>query len=90
MLTFRLLKTIRLRLSDLLSSPDLSDVFVIVLVRDPRGVINSMLNMPDGGFGRHAQADVVCGNILRDVRAAEEADATLGNHRADMTMLTWT
>eukprot|EP00095_Tigriopus_kingsejongensis_P001704 maker-scaffold802_size95064-snap-gene-0.15 protein:Tk01704 transcript:maker-scaffold802_size95064-snap-gene-0.15-mRNA-1 annotation:"carbohydrate sulfotransferase 1" len=69
----RLIKTVRLRIQyteNLLQDPDLPNLKVVVLVRDPRGTMNSRSTMDWCVRDNCANVTKVCNHLQRDVQAA--------------------
>ncbi len=71
----RVIKTVRLRLRDarrLLDDPELPNLKVVVLVRDPRPVMASRAAMEWCREGRCGNTTVTCADLEQDVDAARE------------------
>ena len=71
----RIVKTVRMRVAEteaLLTAKGLQNLKVVVLLRDPRGVMNSRATMDWCLADRCANAEVVCEHLDRDLKAAYE------------------
>ena len=69
----RIVKTVRMRVKEteaLLRDPELANLKVVVLLRDPRGVMNSRATMDWCLADRCANAEVVCDHLDRDLKSA--------------------
>ena len=69
----RIVKTVRMRVREaeaLLRDPELANLKVVVLLRDPRGVMNSRATMDWCLADRCANAEVVCEHLGQDLKSA--------------------
>ena len=68
----RIVKTVRMRVQEteaLLRDPELANLKVVVLVRDPRGVMNSRATMNWCKVDHCANAEVVCEHLDQDLKS---------------------
>ena len=69
----RIVKTVRMRVREteaLLRDPALANLKVVVLLRDPRGVMNSRATMDWCLADRCANTEVVCEHLDQDLKSA--------------------
>ena len=82
-----MIKLIRLRIEDIASdlqigvtatqsgmTPLGKNLKVVVLFRDPRAILNSMMMSPDS-WGEKQNIDNICGNIVSNFEAIHELDS---------------
>eukprot|EP00095_Tigriopus_kingsejongensis_P003494 maker-scaffold875_size86197-snap-gene-0.18 protein:Tk03494 transcript:maker-scaffold875_size86197-snap-gene-0.18-mRNA-1 annotation:"hypothetical protein BRAFLDRAFT_279949" len=77
----RMIKTIRIRLKTVVKTLDMRSMRLILLVRDPRAIINSMLQAPPGEVFRFNPdlATEVCMNLYEDIITYQSLPSNLSD-----------